>query len=122
MDAKVAIVTGSSGGIGRAIAERLGANRVNVIVNYRSDHDAAEQVVATIEKSGGRAAAVGADVTDADELRDLFEAAERHYGGLDIVVSNVGIARFGPLAEFTDEDYELIFTTNARATFWTLRE
>ena len=122
MDAKVAIVTGSSRGIGRAIAERLGANRVNVIVNYRSDRDAAEQVVATIEKSGGRAVAVRADVTDADELRDLFEAAERHYGGLDIVVSNVGIARFGPLAEFTDEDYELIFTTNTRATFWTLRE
>jgi 3-oxoacyl-[acyl-carrier protein] reductase len=122
MDAKVAIVTGSSRGIGRAIAERLGANRVNVIVNYRSDRDAAEQVVATIEKSGGRAVAVRADVTDADELRDLFEAAERHYGGLDIVVSNVGIARFGPLAEFTDEDYELIFTTNTRATFRTLRE
>jgi 3-oxoacyl-[acyl-carrier protein] reductase len=95
---------------------------VNVIVNYRSDRDAAEQVVATIEKSGGRAVAVRADVTDADELRDLFDAAERHYGGLDIVVSNVGIARFGPLAEFTDEDYELIFTTNTRATFRTLRE
>jgi 3-oxoacyl-[acyl-carrier protein] reductase len=122
VDAKVAIVTGSSRGIGRAIAERLGANRANVIVNYPSDRDAAEQVVATIEQSGGRAVAVRADVTDADELRDLFDAAERHYGGLDIVVSNVGIARFGPLADFTDEDYELIFTTNTRATFRTLRE
>jgi 3-oxoacyl-[acyl-carrier protein] reductase len=121
-DGKIAIVTGSSRGIGRAIAERLGANGASVIVNYRSDGDAAAQVVATIEESGGRAVAVGADVTDADELRGLFDAAERHYGGLDIVVSNVGIARFAPLAEFTDEDYELIFTTNTRATFRTLRE
>jgi 3-oxoacyl-[acyl-carrier protein] reductase len=122
VDAKVAIVTGSSRGIGRAVAERLGANGASVIVNYRSDADAAKQVVATIEESGGRAVGVRADVTDADELRDLFDAAERHYGGLDIVVANVGIARFGPLTEFTDEDYELIFNTNTRATFRTLRE
>jgi 3-oxoacyl-[acyl-carrier protein] reductase len=122
LDAKVAIVTGSSRGIGRAIAERLGANGASVIVNYRSDADAAAHVVATIEQSGGRAVAVRADVTDRDELRELFDAAERHYGGLDIVVGNVGIARFGRLVEFTDEDYELIFTTNTRATFRTLRE
>jgi 3-oxoacyl-[acyl-carrier protein] reductase len=122
VDAKVAIVTGSSRGIGRAIAERLGANGASVIVNYRSDGDAAGRVVARIEESGGRAVAVRADVTDADELRNLFDAAERHYGGLDIVVGNVGIARFGALAEFADEDYELIFTTNTRATFRTLRE
>ncbi|MEN3270948.1 MAG: 3-oxoacyl-[acyl-carrier protein] reductase [Pseudonocardia sp.] len=93
-----------------------------MIVNYRSDADAAAHVVATIEQSGGRAVAVRADVTDRDELRELFDAAERHYGGLDIVVGNVGIARFGRLVEFTDEDYELIFTTNTRATFRTLRE
>jgi NAD(P)-dependent dehydrogenase (short-subunit alcohol dehydrogenase family) len=101
LDGKIAIVTGSSRGIGRAIAERLGANGASVIVNYRSDGDAAEQVVARIEEGGGRAVAVRADVTDADELRGLFDAAERHYGGLDIVVSNVGVARFVPLAEFT---------------------
>jgi 3-oxoacyl-[acyl-carrier protein] reductase len=57
-----------------------------VIVNYRSDADAAAYVVATIEQSGGRAVAVRADVTDRDEMRELFDAAERHYGGLDIVV------------------------------------
>lgn len=122
VNAKIAIVTGSSRGIGRAIAVRLGAYGANVIVNYRSDAGAARQVVAAIEESGGQAVAVRADVTDASDLRDLFDAAERHYGGLDIVVGNVGIARFGPLAACADEDYELIFTTNARATFRMLRE
>jgi 3-oxoacyl-[acyl-carrier protein] reductase len=122
LNGKSAIVTGSSRGIGRAIAERLGANGASVIVNYRSDGDAAEKVVATIKESGGLAVAIQADVSDADELRGLFDAAEEHFGGLDIVVSNVGIARFAPLVEFTDEDYELIFATNTRATFRTLRE
>jgi 3-oxoacyl-[acyl-carrier protein] reductase len=121
-DAKVAIVTGSSRGIGRAIAERLGANGMNVVVNYRSEVDAAQEVVAVVEDRGGRAVAVRADVGDRDELGGLFDAAERHFGGLDVVVANVGVARFGPLSGFSDEDYELIFNTNTRSTFRTLRE
>jgi 3-oxoacyl-[acyl-carrier protein] reductase len=121
-DAKVAIVTGSSRGIGRAIAERLGANGMNVVVNYRSEADAAQQVVAAIEDRGGRAVAVRADVSDRDDLGELFDAAERYFGGLDVVVANAGVALFGPLSGFSDEDYELIFNTNTRSTFRTLRE
>lgn len=122
MARRVAIVTGSSRGIGRAIAERLGADGLDVIVNYRSDAGAAAEVVTAIEEAGGRATAVGADITRLDRLREVFDAAERHYGGIDVVVSNVGIARFAPVAEFTDDDYDTVFTTNALTTFRTLRE
>ncbi|MGW1713785.1 SDR family oxidoreductase [Streptomyces sp. NPDC002156] len=118
----VVIVTGSSRGIGRAIAERLGADGDSVIVNYRSDREAAAKVVSTIEASGGRAVAVRADVSDPAQMRALFDAAEETYGGLDILVGNVGTVHFSPLAEATDEDFDRVFATNTRATFTALRE
>ncbi|MEV0698592.1 SDR family oxidoreductase [Saccharopolyspora sp. NPDC050389] len=119
---RVALVTGSSRGIGRAIAERLGADGMSVVVNYRSDRAAADEVVAKIEAGGGRATAVPADVTDPAQLRALFDAAEQHFGGLDVLVNNVGTARFSPIAEASDEDFDVLFGTNARATFVALRE
>lgn len=119
---KVALVTGGSRGIGRAIAERLGADGISVVVNYHSDAAAAEQVVAKIESGGGHALAVRADVTDPRQLRGLFDAAEESFGGLDILVNNVGVSRFTPIAETTDEAYDLHFDTNTRPTFVALRE
>lgn len=119
---RVAIVTGSSRGIGRSIAEHLGADGVTVVVNYRSDRAAADEVVGAIERSGGRAAAVRADVTDAAQLRGLFDAAEARFGGVDTLVNNVGSARFATIAEATDADFDHLFATNTRATFVALRE
>ncbi|MFR9769709.1 glucose 1-dehydrogenase [Nocardia sp. SC052] len=118
----VAIVTGGSRGIGRAIAERLGARGAAVVVNYRSNRQAAEQVVAAIEGSGGQAWAVRADVADPAGPRKLFDAAEERFGGVDVFVNNAGIARFGSIAEATDEDFELMFAVNTKATFVALRE
>lgn len=119
---KVALVTGSSRGLGRAVAERLGADGVSVVVNYKVNGDAAAKVVATIEANGGRAVAAQADVTDSAQLRGLFDTAEEQFGGLDILVNNVGIGRFAPIALATDEDYEDHFATNTRATFVAVRE
>ncbi|WP_067676167.1 glucose 1-dehydrogenase [Nocardia miyunensis] len=118
----VAIVTGGSRGIGRAIAERLGADGAAVVVNYQSNRSAAEQVVDTIERSGGRGVAVRADVADPTQLRGLFDSAEERFGGVDTLVNNAGTARFAPIAEATDEDYELMFSLNTRTTFVALRE
>ncbi|MGW4092838.1 glucose 1-dehydrogenase [Nocardia sp. NPDC004750] len=118
----VAIVTGGSRGIGRAIAERLGTRGASVVVNYQSNRPAAEQVVAAIECSGGQAWAVRADVADPAGPRRLFDAAEERFGGVDVFVNNAGVARFGSIAEATDEDFELMFAVNTKATFVALRE
>ena len=112
----------ASRGIGRAIAERLGAEGATVVVNYQSNRSAAEQVVAMIERSGGHGVAVRADVADPAQLRGLFDSAEERFGGVDTLVNNVGAARFAAIAEATDEDYELMFSLNARTTFVALRE
>ena len=119
---KVALITGSSRGIGRAIAERLGADGISVVINYQTNEEAAEKVVAAIEANGGDAVAVRADVVDPQQLRGLFDAAEEHFGGLDILVNNVGIGGFAPIAAATDEQFDTIFATNTRATFVALRE
>jgi 3-oxoacyl-[acyl-carrier protein] reductase len=119
---KAALVTGSSRGIGAAIAVRLAADGLGVLVNYRVDREAADKVVATITAGGGRAVAVQADVADADQLRGLFAAAEEHFGRLDVVVSNAGIGSTVPIAQATDADFDTVFATNTRATFVALRE
>ncbi|SNQ47873.1 Uncharacterized oxidoreductase MexAM1_META1p0182 [Frankia canadensis] len=119
---RVALVTGASRGIGRAIAERLGETGARVIVNYRADGAAAGGVVDAIARSGGSAVAIQADVTDQAQLRGLFDATEQRFGRLDIVVSNVGVARFAPVATTTDDDFDACFTANTRAGFLALRE
>ncbi|MCW2744363.1 MAG: 3-oxoacyl-ACP reductase [Mycobacterium sp.] len=119
---RAALVTGSSRGIGAAVAVRLAADGIGVLVNYRADREAAEKVVATITAGGGRAVAVQADVADADQLRGLFAAAEEHLGRLDVVVSNAGIGSTVPIAQATDADFDTVFATNTRATFVALRE
>jgi 3-oxoacyl-[acyl-carrier protein] reductase len=119
---KVALVTGSSRGIGRAIALRLAADGTCMVVNYRSDRQAADNLVAEIEANGAQAIAVQADVADSGQLRSLFDAAERSFGGLDILVNNVGTARFSAIAAASDEDFDVMFATNAKATFVALRE
>jgi 3-oxoacyl-[acyl-carrier protein] reductase len=125
---KVALVTGASRGIGKAIAERLGRDGASIVVNFYANRPGADEraradaVVHTIEKSGGAAVVAEANVADADQLRGLFDLAEKHFGGLDIVVSNAGAWRFAPIAELTDDDFDLVFNTNARATFIAMHE
>jgi 3-oxoacyl-[acyl-carrier protein] reductase len=118
---KIAIVTGSSRGIGRAIAERLARDGAQVVVNYTRGADAARAVVSAIERAGGRARAVQADVSRAEEVLRLFEEAQR-LGGVDIVVANAGVTMSRPFIETRDEDYEQMFAVNTRGTFFVLRE
>jgi 3-oxoacyl-[acyl-carrier protein] reductase len=119
---RVAVVTGSSRGIGRATALRLAAGGAAVVVNARSGSAAAAEVVEAIEATGGRAAFQPADAADPAGIGALFDAAERHFGGIDVLVLNAaGFAR-GPLADAVDDDYCRTFGRNARATFVALRE
>lgn len=119
---KVALVTGSSRGIGRAIAKRLGDDGARVVVNYRADEESAARVVEEIESAGSSALAVRADVADPASLRGLFDATEARFGGIDLVVNNVATARFAPLRDTTDEDFETMLATNVRSGFVALRE
>ncbi|WP_433354327.1 glucose 1-dehydrogenase [Microtetraspora malaysiensis] len=119
---RAALVTGSSRGIGAAIAMRLAADGARVLVNYRTNREAAGKVVTRITTDGGQAVAVQADVADADQLRSLFDAAEEHFGRLDVLVSNAGIWRTAPIGQASDEDFDTVFATNTRATFLALRE
>ncbi|HSY56983.1 MAG TPA: SDR family NAD(P)-dependent oxidoreductase, partial [Bradyrhizobium sp.] len=96
---KVAIVTGASRGIGAAVAARLAADGFAVVVNYSASSGPAETLVRTIESTGGRALAAKADVSDADAVRGVFDAAERAFGGVDVLVNNAGIMKLAKIAD-----------------------
>lgn len=119
---KTAIVTGAGRGIGRAIAQRLGRDGANVIVNYAQNGDAAAEVVRTIAASGGAAFSVQADLSQIAEVRRLFDAAESHFGGLDILVNNAGTAKFGPLADVTEDEFDVLFAVNVKGVFFAMQE
>ena len=119
---RAALVTGGSRGIGAAIATRLAVDGFSVVVAYHLDHQAAQQVVDNIVGLGGRAVARQADVGDAEQMRSLFEVAVSRFGRLDVVVSNAGVGRSGPIAQASDADFDEVFAVNARATFLALRE
>jgi 3-oxoacyl-[acyl-carrier protein] reductase len=121
-EGKSALVTGSSRGIGRAIAERLAADGAAVVVNYTRNPAQAEETVHRIIAKGGKAIAIQADVSNPAEVRRLFDESEKAFGSLDIVVANAGVFLSKPLTQSTDEDYERVFNTNAKGVFFTLRE
>lgn len=120
---KVAIVTGASRGIGRAIALRLAQDKIAVVVNYAHRASDADDVVQAIEAAGGRAIALQGDVANASDCARLFDATEAEYGGVDIVINNAGVIQPGTtmLADTDDALYERIFAINTRGTFNMLR-
>ncbi len=122
LDGKVAIVTGASRGIGRAVAERLGRDGARVVVNYVQSTGKAQQVVEAVEASGGQAVAVQADIGRLEDVRRLFHTAEEHFGGVDVVINNASISVFKPHAEVSEEEFDRVFGLIARGTFFALRE
>jgi len=119
---KTAIVTGSSRGIGRAIAEGLAAHGAAVVINYVGNQKAADEVVAGIASKGGKALAIQADISSVSDVRRLFDETDSKLGAIDIVVANVGVAVIKPLTEATEADFDQVFGTNAKGTFFTLQE
>jgi len=121
-DTQVAIVTGGSRGIGRAVAERLARNGVAVVVNYFGSVEAANEVSTAALEAGGQAMAVRANVTDPAQVTALFDEAHARFGGIDIVVASAGVLRTARIAEASEEDYTEVLDVNVRGTFNTLRE
>jgi 3-oxoacyl-[acyl-carrier protein] reductase len=122
LDGKVALVTGASRGIGRAIAVRLGQDGAAVVVNYSGNHKAASETVATIETAGGRALAVQGDVGKVGDIQQLFDAAVKHFGRLDILVNNAGVMFNKPVADVTEEEYDRIFVVNVKGAFFACQQ
>jgi 3-oxoacyl-[acyl-carrier protein] reductase len=119
---KVAVVTGSSRGIGAAIAKRLARDGYKVTVNCAKNTEMAAEVVRDIERAGGHAIWRQADVSDAQAVASLFEANEKAFGGVDVVVSNAGIMRLAPFAKMSDQDFERMMSVNLKGSFNVLRE
>lgn len=119
---RVAIVTGSSKGIGAAIARRLARDGIAIVVNYVSNQKAAEGVVATITSEGGRAIAVQADVASPTGIVSLFDAAEAAFGGVDILVNNAAAMGLAPIAEADDAQFQTLIETNIGGVFRGMRE
>lgn len=114
---KVAVVTGGSRGIGRAIALRLAAEGARVVVNYRGNEAAANEVVAQIKAGGGEAIAVQADVSDMAQAEALIEAARKAFGRVDILVNNAGTTRDTLIMRMSEEDWDVVLDTNLKGAF-----
>jgi NAD(P)-dependent dehydrogenase (short-subunit alcohol dehydrogenase family) len=118
---RTALVTGSGRNIGRAIALGLAAQGANVVVNGHSDRASVDAVVAEIHAAGGKALAQMADVGRDEEVAGMVHAAAKHFGALDIVVSNVGIRRKQPFLEITPQQWDEVLRTNLSAAFYLAR-
>jgi 3-oxoacyl-[acyl-carrier protein] reductase len=112
LEGKVAVVTGASKGIGAAIAKSLAAEGASVVVNYASSKAGADAVVDAITKAGGKAVAVGGDVSKNAEAEGIIDAAIKNYGRLDILVNNSGVYEFGPIESVTEDSFHRMFNIN----------
>jgi 3-oxoacyl-[acyl-carrier protein] reductase len=117
LEGKVAIVTGSSRGIGRAIALELARQGSKVVVNYQASAGAAEEVVALIRQGGGEAIAIQADVSLAEGAQKLIDATLEAFGTFDILVNNAGITRDTLLMRMSEDDWDAVLNTNLKGAF-----
>lgn len=119
---KVALVTGASRGIGRAIAERLARDGAAVVVNYSAKAKEAEETVSAIKSAGGDAFAIQADMGRVSEVTRLFDETTAHFKRLDILVNNAGILFQKPVSATTEADFDRIFNINVKGVFFACQQ
>lgn len=119
---KVAIVTGASSGIGRAIAERFAEDGALVVVNHSKSPEKAQQVVIGIQAKGGKALAFPADMSRVSEARRLVRETVAQFGRLDILVNNAGKFMPKPMAETTEEEFDLVMALHAKGPYFAMQE
>ncbi len=122
LSGKVAIVTGASSGIGRAIAERLAEDGALVVVNYHHSEDKARQVVAGIQAKGGKAVAVQADMSQVAAARRLITDTAAQFGRLDILVNNAGKFLPKPFLDTTEADFDALMNLHAKGPYFAMQE
>jgi len=119
---RIAIVTGASRGIGAAVAERLASDGLTVIVNYSGDVKSAEALTAKIERGGGRALPVKADVSNPKAVREMFDKAAATFGGIDVLINNAGIMKLATIVDSDDALFDQQIAINLKGSFNTMRE
>jgi pteridine reductase len=118
LDGQVALVTGAGRRIGRAVALRLAAEGARIVVHYRRSEGEAKEVAAEIERGGGEALCLRADLTQSAEIDGLFHDAEAHFGRLDILVNNAGVFAPTPVGETTEAQWDALLDGNLKAQFF----
>lgn len=122
LSGKVALVTGGSKGIGRAIVLKLSGLGAEVIINYGSDGNSAEELARAVLHNGDKAHVEQADVSKVEEIVKLFDTAITRYGHLDILINNAGIATYKPIADFSEDEFDTIMNLNLKGLFFCCRE
>jgi 3-oxoacyl-[acyl-carrier protein] reductase len=118
---RVALVTGASRGIGRAVALKLASDGFRVAINYQNSASAAQEVLEQIRASGGTAMTARADVSGAEQVKELFEAVSREMGPVEVLVNNAGITRDNLLMRMSDEEWDSVVRTNLNSVFFCTR-
>ena len=113
---KTVLVTGGSRGIGKAICERLG-NDYNIVVGYSTSIDSAEEVVSTIKSNGGNAVALHIDVTNQDSINSCFDAIEKDFSTVDVLINNAGITKDNIFPRLKQDDWDDVINTNLTGAF-----
>ena len=121
LEGKVAVVTGASRGIGRAVALKLAQEGAAVVVNYNGSRERAEEVKREIEAGGGKAEIMQCNVSDFAACEEMFKKITAEFGRVDILVNNAGITRDGLLMKMSEEDYDAVLGTNLKGTFNCIR-
>ena len=122
LEGQTALVTGANSGIGEAVAIAMGADGANVVVNYINRPEDARAVVSKIENAGGRAIAVKADVSNEEEVRQMFKELIAHFGTLDILVNNAGIQKDASIVDMTLAEWQAVINVNLTGQFLCARE
>ena len=118
LEGKVALVTGSSGGIGQAIAIRLASDGADIIIDYRSHPEGAQETQAKVEATGRKGFIVKADLGNVSDIRQLVESGVQHFGKIDILVNNAGLEKNASFWEVTEADYDSVVNVNLKGVFF----
>lgn len=119
---KVALITGSSQGIGRGIAERFAAEGADIVINYSGNAARAQETLQAVEAAGRRGLVVQADVSKTEDIRKLFATSLEYFGHLDILVNNAGVETHAPFWDVTESDYDRVLNVNLKGAFFATQE